>query len=189
MCPLDPKLRRERNNIIDIRTHKTCTKNRGHYIYYFSNGEKHDLVPGKDGVTEGMIRQLHLADDREVESNNNYYTVKTVKGASGKKEDITKIYLASFEQIFKDPNNNNNNLMFEASVFNPADTSDKLIAQLSLKEFIETRFTEHQQKIVVLMYHGYKATEIAKILGISDAAITKTKKRIAQIFSEYKINC
>ena len=169
---------------MDIRTHKTSTKNRGHYIYYFSNGEKYNLVPGKDGVTEGMIRQLHLADDREVKSNLDYYTVNLPK--SNKNEKTEKVWVSSFEQTFKGQNEDKTHLMLDASLFNPADTSDKLIAQFSLKEFIETRLTEHQQKIVVLMYHGYKSTEIAKFLGISDAAITKTKKRIAEVFKEYR---
>ena len=51
----------------------------------------------------------------------------------------------------------------------------------AIREIVETKLTSSMKKVIALMDYGYKATEIAQILGVSDAAITKTKKNIAAI--------
>ena len=117
-----------------IRTHKTSTNNRSNYIYYFGDGEQITLVPGKDGVTEEDIRQLHLADDREVENNLKYYTVKLPNSKNDKNENTEKVWLSSFEQTFKGQDEDKTHLMLDASVYNPADTADKVTDLLMIKE-------------------------------------------------------
>lgn len=52
-----------------MRVHKTWQNQRKTYTYVSLKGEKTVLRPGEDGVTEEMIHELHLADDREVENN------------------------------------------------------------------------------------------------------------------------
>lgn len=134
-----------------------------------------------------MIRQLHLADDREVESNLNYYTVNLPKSKNDKNEKTEKIWVSSFEQTFADQDNDKTNLMFDASVYNSVDTADKVTSRLSIKEIAEKKLTAQHQTIVDMICRGYKSTEIARSLRISDAAVTKAKKRIAEILKEYKM--
>lgn len=57
-----------------MKFRKTKASKRGTYCYVF--GERSiELVPGKDGVTEEMVRMLHLEDDREVRNNNKHSKV------------------------------------------------------------------------------------------------------------------
>ena len=52
-----------------MKMHKTPRSQRETYTYRFANGEKITLRKGENGITEDWIRELHLADDREVENN------------------------------------------------------------------------------------------------------------------------
>ena len=70
-----------------MKVHKTWQKKRENYTYVSATGEKTVLKPGENGVTEEMIRELHRADDREVENNlKNMHVPRTKK----KKEEIKK---------------------------------------------------------------------------------------------------
>ena len=52
-----------------MKMHKTPRSQRETYTYRFANGEKITLKKGENGITEDWIRELHRADDREVDNN------------------------------------------------------------------------------------------------------------------------
>ena len=75
-----------------MKLHKTRKSERTTYTYYFDNGDKIILEPGKqttirasgyvsvkvdDSITELAIAQMHKDDDKEVESNLNYINCET----------------------------------------------------------------------------------------------------------------
>lgn len=174
-----------------LRLHKTSAKNRGSYIYYFENGERITLRPGQDGVTEELIHKLHKLDDRECESNIDYYStqIKNINyDPNNPKENrkTKRIWISSLEQTFSDKGNDKNNLQFDASTSNPVENVEKLLTKMLLEEIIKSEFKEKQQMIFELLEDGYKFIEIAKILGITPAAINKAKNKIKKILIPYK---
>ena len=75
-----------------MKLRKTPKSERTTYTYYFDNGDKIILEPGKqttirasgyvsvkvdDSITELAIAQMHKDDDKEVESNLNYINCET----------------------------------------------------------------------------------------------------------------
>lgn len=165
-----------------MRTRKTGSKSRGIYTYEFNTGERVVLKPGKNGVTEEFIRKLHAQDDREVENNNEAFGVEVIDTNDNSKK--KRLYHERFEYSVEtelDFENDKRRVQLEASFTNPVDSTEKLVRRLWLKEVIAKYLTVNQKKVVFLMYYGYKPTEIAQLLGVSDAAITKSKKKIAEI--------
>ena len=52
-----------------MRNYKRSKANRATYRYYGIEGKlRCELVPGQDGVTEVLIRQLHAVDDDEFDA-------------------------------------------------------------------------------------------------------------------------
>lgn len=178
-----------------MKTKKTSYQNRGTYIYTFDTGDKHILKPGENGVTAEMIKILHSEDDHEV-----YYNLKNISisvdnqnyDANNPLENQKKkrSWHCYFNYSHTNPKGlqiDKNRIMYEASYTNPFDSTDKLTTRMTLEEELKGKFTDSQKTILLLICDGYKSTEIAKMLGVSDAAITKTKKRIAKILLPYKM--
>jgi hypothetical protein len=56
-----------------MRKNKTSRKNRATFKYYDAYERcVVEIVPGKDGVTEALIEQLHQMDDEEFDSNRSF---------------------------------------------------------------------------------------------------------------------
>lgn len=178
----------------DFRTHKTSTKNRKTYIYYGPDNEKFELMPGENGVTEMWIKYLHAQDDSEVYNNNknggyeienkNYdpedpYSTKKVRIWTKYFE-----YSSDENEIAQDKSNDE----FLASRSNKYGKSETAVLKTCIEEIAKDYLTKKQQTIICLMYEGYKATEIAKILNVSDAAISKQKDKIKAVFVEHFLN-
>ena len=178
----------------DFRTHKTSTKNRKTYIYYGPDNEKFELMPGENGVTETWIKYLHALDDSEVYYNNknggyeienkNYdpsdpYSTKKVRIWTKHFEDTSKR-----NEIAQDKNYDE----FLASKSNKYGNSETAVLRTCITEIAKNHLTEKQQTIICLMYEGYRATEIAKMLNVSDAAISKQKDKIKAVFTQHFLN-
>ena len=181
-----PAATAERKNIManhyKMKTRKTSSKSRGIYTYEFNTGEKVVLWLNKNGITEEFIKELHKQDDREVENNNKAFGVEVIDTNDNSKK--KRLYHERFEysaEMELDFENDKRRVQLETSFINPADSTSTLVRRLWLKEIAAKYLTVNQKKIVYLLYKGYKSTEIAQFLGVSDAAITKTKKAIAEI--------
>lgn len=174
-----------------MRTKKTATSKRETYKYYFSAGERITLIPGIDGVTEEHIKLLHSLDDSEV-----YYNLKNsrivIENQDNENSHSNEQYFwnTSFDQAAaydEGYSNDKSKIMFKASFSDTVDNAENVETRVIIKQIVDSRLSTNQKKVIALIDYGYKSTEIAKILGISDAAITKTRKKIAEIFSEYKM--
>lgn len=193
-------MHRQKGNIMnDYR--RTHYSKRRTYIYRFADGTRVELIPGKDGVTEEHIKKNHSLDDSIVYNNlkNSSRVVKNNEFVEEEPEgDMTKesyIKERKTKRIWNLP-------------FNPACGDEEIAEDKSgimsqacdiygrdgevsedverLREVIEYYCTEKQKAIYRLMYiEGYKQTAIAKVFGVSDAAIHKQNVSILKIIEKY----
>ena len=177
-----------------MKTRKTHQKYRSNYSYTFLNGEKYVLKPGKDGVTEELIKILHKEDDKEVKNNLDEISVETPNknyDPKNPKENtkFKRIYHLYFEcsESEMDIDTDKSQIMFDASILNSMDDEEIVMRRTIIEQIEKTKLSVKQKQLVSLLKYGYKSTEIAEMLGISDAAITKMKRRIADILLPYKM--
>ena len=171
------------------RTKKTGYQNRGTYTYEFLTGEKLVLKPGINEVGAEWIKLLHSEDDKEANNNNDSFGVEIPNPQYNpldpkNRNKNKRLYHERFDYNVETEfgfEDDKTQVQLQASITNPVDSTDTIIRRLSIREIVETKLTSSMKKVIALMDYGYKATEIAQILGVSDAAITKTKKNIAAI--------
>lgn len=199
-----------------MRTRKTRQDQRRNYIYQFADGHKDVITAGENGVTEIDIKMLHSRDDSEVNNNlKNMRPGRTEEekeeikrwkekyiedfekeyGYKPNKEDVD--YMAN--EVF--PKNYNLSLDYDQNgelasdkktiSYETATCDDysEIISPWSEQmETLLNELTAKQRQVVQLMYvEGYSQSEIAKMLGISSAAVKKRlDKAKAFIKKNYK---
>ena len=197
-------------NCLKIR--KTSSKERATYKYYDAYGKLvSELRVGQDGITEVTIKALHASDDKEVYSNlKNVRPNRSSKEKELKKNWKDK-YIASFEKKHgykpnpKDvedlandvfPRNYSLSLDFDSEGELNLDkglialeTSTNDLSEFDWSERMETvleRLTEKQRLVIELMFvEGYKQSEIAKIMGVSSAAVKKHLDKAKAVILEH----
>lgn len=197
-------------NCLKIR--KTSSKERATYKYYDAYGKLvSELRVGQDGITEVTIKMLHASDDREVY--NNLKNVRPNRSSKEKelKKNWKEKYIASFEKKHgykpnpKDvedlandvfPRNYSLSLDFDSEGELNLDkgiialeTSTNDLSEFDWSERMETVFellTEKQRLVIELMFvEGYKQSEIAKIMGVSSAAVKKHIDKAKAVIQEH----
>ena len=197
-------------NCLKIR--KTSSKERATYKYYDAYGNLvSELRVGQDGITEVTIKELHASDDREVY--NNLKNVRPNRSSKEKelKKNWKEKYIASFEEEHgykpnpKDvedlandvfPRNYSLSLDFDSEGELNQDkgiialeTSTNDLSEFDWSERMETvleRLTEKQRLVIELKYmEGYKQSEIAKIMGVSSAAVKKHLDKAKAVILEH----
>lgn len=178
-----------------MRTTKTSTKNRGHYTYYFQEGRSVILEPGKNGVTETFIKYLHSEDDKEVYRNLKSFGYVIQNKNYNPEDPMSRKTERILNYCFNDTVSRDNQISsdkrtveYEASKFNSLGSAERMIVRTRISEIAKDHLTKTQQTILCLMYQGYRATEIAKMLRVSDAAISKQKEKIKAVFTEHYLN-
>lgn len=171
-----------------MKIRKTSSKKRTTYTYVDAEGNKTVLRPGENGVTEFHIKKLHAADDAEVYNN--------LKNAHPGMTNEEKEKCVEWEKLHpgeKAPANWN--LSIDATLTDEADSatlgdmictpkeSEDPMVEL-LRDVAET-LTERQKQVYILhLLRRYSVKETAKIMGISEPAVTKHKKKIIEIIKK-----
>lgn len=185
-------------NCLKIR--KTSSKERATYKYYDAYGKLvSELGVGHDGITEVTIKELHASDDREVY--NNLKNARPNRSSKEKelKKNWKEKYIASFEKehgykpnpkdvkdLANDVFPRNYSLSLDFDNDGMVDPDKRLIETLACKESTDSfdwsermetvleLLTEKQRLVIELKYmEGYKQSEIAKMMGVSSAAVKK----------------
>lgn len=196
-----------------MRTHKTPTSARTEYTYEFADGTKVTLSPGRDGVTELDIRELHRLDDREVENNiRNSHPERTTEqkeAINTWKEEYSRLIeekygyapnatdIQAAADIAFPPNWNfsldevQEKFKDKTSIF--ADESQNATDeyQAEIKEritFLLEDLTEREKEIYHLVVEeGLKKYEAGERLGISDSYVSRVMKKIEAIIASDEI--
>ena len=178
---------------------------------YKTAGEIIVIKPGEDDVTEVDIKLLHSLDDSEVYYNlKNLRPERTNEEKAAIKE-----WRKSFIENFKrehgyEPNKyivndtvkeefpRNYNLSLDFDNDGMIDPDKRLIETLACKESTDSfawsermetvleRLTEKQRLVIELMFvEGYKQSEIAKIMGVSSAAVKKHLDQAKAVIQEH----
>ena len=193
-----------------MRIHKTKKADRMVYKYKTA-GEIIVIKPGEDDVTEVDIKLLHSLDDSEVYYNlKNLRPERTNEEKAAMKE-----WRKNFVEDFKrehgyEPNKHivndaleeefprNYNLSLDFDNDGMIDPDKRLIETLTCKESTDSfawsermetvleLLTEKQRLVIELMFvEGYKQSEIAKIMGVSSAAVKKHLDKAKAIILEH----
>ena len=197
-------------NCLKIR--KTSSKERATYKYYDAYGNLvSELRVGHDGVTEVTIKALHASDDREVY--NNLKNARPNRSSKEKelKKNWKEKYIASFEKehgykpnpkdvedLANDVFPRNYSLSLDFDSEGMIDPDKRLIETLACKESTDSfgwsermetvleLLTEKQRLVIELKYmKEYKQSEIAKMMGVSSAAIKKHLDKAEAIIREH----
>lgn len=197
-------------NCLKIR--KTSSKERATYKYYDTYGNLvSELRVGHDGVTEVTIKALHASDDREVY--NNLKNARPNRSSKEKelKKNWKEKYIASFEKehgykpnpkdvedLANDVFPRNYSLSLDFDSEGMIDPDKRLIETLACKESTDSfdwsermetvleLLTEKQRLVIELKYmKEYKQSEIAKMMGVSSAAIKKHLDKAEAIIREH----
>ncbi len=172
---------------------KTPSNKRETYTYTFAEGRSVTLTPGKDGVTEALIKCLHAYDDSEVHYNlkATSYTVEneSYDPADPASRKTNRIWFSSLDDEGRDGeiDSDKSSALFEATKADGADAIGDMLLRDQIAD-IARHLTKNQQTILRLMYEGYRQTEIAHALGVSGVAITKQKESIKRVFAEFFFN-
>lgn len=195
-----------------LRIRKTLSKERTTYKYYDAYGKLvSELRIGHDGITEVTIKALHASDDREVY--NNLKNARPNRSSKEKelKKNWKEKYIASFEKEHgykpnpKDvedlandvfPRNYSLSIDFDSEGELNQDkgiialeTSTNDLSEFDWSERMEKvleLLTEKQRLVIELMFvEGYKQSEIAKIMGVSSAAVKKHLDKAKAIIREH----
>lgn len=193
-----------------MRIHKTKKEERMVYKYKTA-GKTIVIKPGEDDVTEIDIKLLHSLDDSEVYYNlKNLRPERTNEEKAAIKE-WRKNFIENFKREHGyEPNKHivndaveeefprNYNLSLDFDNDGMIDPDKRLIETLASKdstdsfewsERMETvleRLTEKQRLVIELMFvEGYKQSEIAKIMGVSSAAVKKHLDKATAIIREH----
>lgn len=173
---------------------KTRIEERGTYTYEFTNGNKVELIPGENGITELDIKKLHSIDDSEVYNNSKNLRPNRTAEEKEKIKEEKKLFIEKFKleygyepekSLIDDHINNvfprNYNISLDAELVNQDKSSieNKIIRQeefeWSDKMIMALETLTQKERIVIIDYfeNGLKKKEIAEKLGISNAAVTK----------------
>lgn len=192
-----------------MRIHKTPLWEREEYNYDFVDGTKLTLSPGKDGVTELDIKELHRLDDREVE--NNIKNGRPKRTVEQKKE--IKAWKYEYAQAFENRHGyapNDTNLKEVADMTFPAnwtisidEVNDTIMDRASFlydrKQRAKDEYQEEIEEHIALLikdltkrekqvYHlvvekDLKKYEAGRCLGISGSYVSRVMKKIRAIIS------
>lgn len=193
-----------------MRIHKTKKEDRMVYKYKTA-GKTIVIKPGEDDVTEIVIKLLHSLDDREVYFNlKNLRPERTNEEKAAMKE-WRKNFIENFKKEHGyEPNKHivndaleeefprNYNLSLDFDNDGMIDPDKRLIETLTCKESTDSfawsermetvleLLTEKQRLVIELMFvEGYKQSEIAKIMGVSSAAVKKHLDKAKAIILEH----
>ena len=154
------------------RNFKTPKKARTTYkVYDAYDRVVAEFIPGKDGVTEVLIQQLHAADDEEFDANRReaYH--------------IPVHYMAYTSGDAEEAEDRNSYLADESA--DPSIIFEKTISRAEFKREFHERWkhlTKEQQRLVIRKANGETNVAIAAEQGVSEAAIRKQLKRIQKHF-------
>lgn len=197
-------------NCLKIR--KTSSKERATYKYYDAYGNLvSELRVGHDEITEVTIKELHAWDDREVY--NNLKNARPNRSSKEKelKKNWKEKYIASFEKehgykpnpkdvedLANDVFPRNYSLSLDFDNEGMIDPDKRLIETLACNESTDSfawsermetvleLLTEKQRLVIELKYmEGYKQSEIAKMMGVSSAAVKKHLDKAKAIIQEH----
>lgn len=197
-------------NCLKIR--KTSSKERATYKYYDAYGNLvSELRVGHDEITEVTIKELHAWDDREVY--NNLKNARPNRSSKEKelKKNWKEKYIASFEKehgykpnpkdvedLANDVFPRNYSLSLDFDNDGMIDPDKRLIETLACNESTDSfdwsermetvleLLTEKQRLVIELKYmEGYKQSEIAKMMGVSSAAVKKHLDKAMAIIREH----
>lgn len=193
-----------------MRIHKTKKEDRMVYKYKTA-GKTIVIKPGEDDITEFYIKLLHSLDDSEVYYNlKNLRPERTNEEKATIKE-----WRKNFVEDFKiehgyEPNKHivndaveeefprNYNLSLDFDNDGMIDPDKRLIETLACKESTDSfdwsermetvleLLTEKQRLVIELKFmEGYKQSEIARIMGVSSAAVKKHLDKAMAIIREH----
>lgn len=180
---------------------KTSTAKRGTYKLFDDDGHFiTEYKPGKDGVTEIDILNLHKMDDHEVYINNKdrwlpkecmpmyektkaefIEKFKEEHGREPRKNEIPKPhrqYISIDAQITPsgDELGDSSRLEAELAVYDDAD--DESDAVIRLKEIIAAMPEKWQQVYRLFYLEEHNKTQIGKMLGVSESYVRQLIKKI-----------
>ena len=181
---------------------RTYYSKRGDFEWRFVDGTKVKIQVGTEGVTAEDIKKLHSLDDSIVYNNlkncsrvveNEKYTDEREFGEelteeSFKKERKTKrIWHTAFNAFAGDDEISEDKSWIMAQACEIDGKTEEIPERiLALREMIDEHCTEKQKTLFRILYiEGNSQTYAAQILGISDVAVHKLKKKILDKIRTY----
>lgn len=167
-------------------------------MYEANTGEKFEMKPGENGITEADIKLLHSMDDAEV-----YNNIKNSRPPMTAKEKAEKKRWEADHPGETYPANWNLSLDYMAGEDGDADKLDKseVTAAASVEMVYEDESEEEMverildflspvQRYVYYLRHikGYKGKEVAKLLKTSEANVSQRYKEALEKIEEKKEN-
>lgn len=180
---------------------KTPTAKRGTYKLFDDDGQFiTEYKPGKDGVTEIDILNLHKMDDHEVYINNKdrwlpkecmpmyektkaefIEKFKEEHGREPRKSEIPKPhrqYISIDAQITPSGDDLGDSSRLEAELAVYDDTDDESDDVARLNEIIAAMPEKWQQVYRLFYLEGHNKTQIGKMLGVSESYVRQLIKKI-----------
>ena len=180
---------------------KTSTAKRGTYKLFDDDGHFiTEYKPGKDGVTEVDILNLHKMDDHEVYINNKdrwlpkecmpmyeqmkaefIENFKEEHGREPRKNEIPKPhrqYISIDAQITPSGDDIGDSSRLEAELAVYDDANDESDAVIRLKEIIAEMPEKWQQIYRLHLLAGLSNAKVGKMLGISDVRVGQLVRKI-----------
>lgn len=184
-----------------MKTKKTPTAKRGTYKLFDDDGHFiTEYKPGKDGVTEVDILNLHKMDDHEVYINNKdrwlpkecmpmyeqmkaefIENFKEEHGREPRKNEIPKPhrqYISIDAQITPSGDDLGDSSRLEAELAVYDDANDESDAVIRLKEIIAEMPEKWQQIYRLHLLAGLSNAKVGKMLGISDVRVGQLVRKI-----------
>lgn len=156
-----------------MRKFKTAEENRTNYIYYFNDGSKCVITPGKNGENTTIIAQLHAMDDEQLDADRReeYHCpvhYQAYSDGEGGDADDRNPYLCDTAA---------NPLEQMLASINEQEHSDKLDR---LKAALTTLTDLQRDTIYKKFYRNMSNVDIAAEEGVSEAAIRNRLKKSLQ---------
>ena len=184
-----------------MKTKKTPIAKRGTYKLFDDDGHFiTEYKPGKDGVTEVDILNLHKMDDHEVYINNKdrwlpkecmpmyeqmkaefIENFKEEHGREPRKNEIPKPhrqYISIDAQITPSGDDLGDSSLLEAELAVYDDVDDESDAVIRLKEIISAMPEKWQQVYRMFYIEGHNKTQIGRMLGVSESYVRQLIKKI-----------
>jgi DNA-directed RNA polymerase specialized sigma24 family protein len=130
-----------------------------------------EIVPGKDGVTEALIEQLHQMDDEEFDSNRSFVRFAEVR------------YQHTSDGDGNSAEDRNGDLA------DPHPYAQEIIIGTEFSVEFKTRWAglrPDQQEIVWMRERGWSNVKIAAEIGVTEGAIRKRFKEICEQFMNFR---
>lgn len=193
-----------------MKTKKTPTAKRGTYKLFDDDGHFiTEYKPGKDGVTEVDILNLHKMDDHEVYINNKdrwlpkecmpmyeqmkaefIENFKEEHGREPRKNEIPKPhrqYISIDAQITTSGDDLGDSSRLEAELAVYDDANDESDAVIRLKEIIAAMPEKWQQVYRLFYSEKYNKTQIGRMLGVSESYVRQLIKKIESAIANDEI--